>query len=135
MKMRKPPALSEADLTRQVCDFMRANGWRAIRHQRTIMKGQFQTGEPGMPDYQFIYYLKRPYGMCLNLFVEFKRKSNTARCRCAANEGTRRRCTFHDQINWRHRESGLGGVVWVVSDFSYFEAAYMDVFASFLAKL
>jgi hypothetical protein len=126
--MKKTP-LSEADLTKLCVDFMEARGWRALRHQRTIVRGQFQTGEPGIPDYQFIYYLqKQPYGICLNLYVEFKRKSKTAQCRCAANAGSRRRCTFHDQLNWQRDERARGAVVWVVDDFAQFEREYRNYF-------
>jgi hypothetical protein len=133
--MEKTP-LSEADLTKLCVDFMEARGWRALRHQRTIVRGQFQTGEPGIPDYQFIYYLKEHsvYGFCLNLYVEFKRKSKTAQCRCAANAGSRRRCTFHDQVEWQARERAAGGAVWVIDDFADFEASYRDMFGSFLRE-
>ena len=63
----KKLTLSEADVTTQVKSFLQALGWRPLRMQRTVIKGQFQTGEPGIPDFLFLHY--QTGGI---LWIEFK---------------------------------------------------------------
>ncbi len=48
--------VTEKDVARAVKDFMAAKGFRCVRMQRTVLPGQFQSGEPGMPDLLFLRY-------------------------------------------------------------------------------
>lgn len=120
--MTGAPKLSESDITGQIKDFLSHRGWRAIRHQRTVVPGAFQAGEPGMPDFLFLRYLERGYGLVL--WVELKRPSDRRKCRCLQNAGTRKRCTVCDQANWRKREEGRGAKVWRVDDLEWFAEEY-----------
>jgi hypothetical protein len=106
--------LTEADITTAVRSFMEAKGWRPVRMQRTIVPGQFSTCEPGTADFEFIYYAKA--GMAFILWVELKKPKARMTCRCLQNRGTRKRCTYCDQINWRQKERARGGIVWAGVD-------------------
>jgi len=110
-----PGGLLEADVTKQIKDFMRWRGWRPVRFQRTIVPGQFQTGEPGVPDFQFIRYLHTGFpGLAVLCWVEMKR-------------ATRGRLQEH-QIAWRDREHALGAIVLKASNIKDFEAEYERLF-------
>lgn len=125
------PLLAEADVTDQVKTYLQHKGWRPVRHQRTVVPGSFQAGEPGQADFEFIYYLRnaRIPTLTLLLWVEFKKPKARPRCKCIENSGTRKRCTFCDQRKWREREKARGGVVWAgVDDFEWFEATYEATF-------
>ena len=104
-----PTGLTEADVTGQVRDFMEAKGWRSVRMQRTIVPGQFSTCEPGTADFLFLYYCRKA---ALALWVELKKPRARMACKCIQNRGSRKRCTFCDQINWRAKERARGAVVW-----------------------
>lgn len=107
--------LLEADVTRQIKDFMRFRGWRAIRFQRTIVPGQFQTGEPGIPDWLFVRYLQTEFaGLCVLCWVEMKRAT---RGKLMAN-----------QVSWRDRERRLGAIVLKANDIGEFHAEYERLF-------
>jgi hypothetical protein len=126
------PVLSEASVTEQVKSFLEARGWRAVRNQRTVMPGHFQTGEPGMADFCFVYYkpTKRYPALSLTLWVEFKKKNSRMRCKCIENRGTRKRCTMCDQKNWRDRERARGALVFTgVDDCEWFIEQYETLFA------
>lgn len=116
------PRLDESQITKQVKDFMLAHGWRSVRMQRTVVPGQFQSGEPGMPDMLFIRYLEN--AVSLTLWVEFKTPQDRRKCRCAQILGTKKRCTVCDQAKWRDRERRAGGAVWLVDDLGRFIDAY-----------
>ena len=130
--------LSEKDVTHQVKGFMEYLGWRAVRMQRTIMKGQFQTGEPGMADWLFIYYGRvfAPTVMAKVIWIEIKSPGKTAKCRCATKK-PRQRCTFHDQASWKAAEIARGAVVWTIDslealkqEFSKLPATYSPAFGA-----
>lgn len=112
----------ESDISALVRDFLQFRGWRAIRMQRTVIPGSFQTAEPGMPDFLFVRYLKDGAGLLL--WIELKRPGDRRTCRCVANLGSRRRCTVCDQKNWREREHKLGARVWRVDNAESFAAEY-----------
>jgi hypothetical protein len=121
------PVLSEADVTGQVRSFLEAHGWRAVRIQRTVVPGQFQSGEPGQADFQFVYYLRSKVcpALSLTLWIELKKKGAKPRCRCLDIRGTKKRCTACDQKNWRDRERARGAVVWSgVNDIQWFVDEY-----------
>ena len=128
MKFSRPPLqLAEADIVAQVKGFLEARGWRPVRMMRTIVPGAFQAGEPGIPDYEFIYYMAE--AKALVLWVEFKAPRRTARCRCLQIVGTRKRCTACDQRNWRERERKIGAAVWSgVDDLLWFQEQYAREF-------
>lgn len=109
--------LNEADVTEQVKGFLEHHGWRSVRNQRTVMPGQFSTGEPGMADFQFVRYIGTEHARSLALvvWIELKAHGAKARCRCATKK-PRQRCTACDQRNWRNRERARGGVVWTQVD-------------------
>jgi hypothetical protein len=102
--------LKERDVTRQVCDYLGFRGWRALRMQRTVLPGSFQTGEPGQADYLFLrYMLGGKPGSTLSLWIEFKAPGGRLR---------------KGQAEWHVRERLRGGLVWVVGSFEAFEEAY-----------
>jgi hypothetical protein len=102
--------LLEKDVTRQVVDYLAFRGWRAIRMQRTVLPGSFQTGEPGQADYLFLRYMPggKP-GETMALWVEFKAPGGRLR---------------NGQAEWHAREQLRGGIVWVVDSFEDFEESY-----------
>ncbi len=130
--MRRIPDPSESQIVDGVTQYLQVRGWRPIRFQRTVVHGQFQTGEPGQADYGFIYYLKSAVcpTLCLFLWIEFKSKNDRRKCRCLQNQGTRKRCTVCDQKTWRDRERARGGIVWSgVNDVEWFIENYDKTFA------
>lgn len=101
---KKPPSalnLLEREVDKQVSKFLVERGWRRIRFQRTVIPGMFQTGEPGIPDCQYVRYLDRS-GLAVVIWVETKR--------------TRGGKVGQDQIDWRNREKERGAVVLKVND-------------------
>lgn len=107
-----PAALLEREVTAQIRDFLKAKGWRPIRMQRTVMPGQFQTGEPGIPDFLFIRYMG--YGKGTLLWIELKRPGGKLR---------------EQQVEWIAKERQRGGTVWIVDSFDPFAALYQERFA------
>jgi len=108
----KPPKLLEREVTGQIREFMKLKGWRPVRMQRTVMPGQFQTGEPGIPDFVFLWYIKRGIAACL--WVELKRPGGKLR---------------EKQVEWIGREQKRGAEVWVVEDFDTFHQRYYGEFS------
>lgn len=103
--------LSEADITTQCVDWMKSQGYRAIRMNRGFLKrpgGGVTFGEPGMADWLFLS--KRLYdpGIHRAIWIEFKADGKTAKCRCATKRG---RCTACDQITWKLEENARGFTV------------------------
>jgi hypothetical protein len=123
--------LLEADVTTQVKDFMKVRGWRAIRHQRFVVPGAGQSGEPGQPDFCFLKYLQGRdgtyNGVCLVLWVELKRPKARQQCRCVP--GRKSKCTMCAQRDWRAREEARGAIVVQVSDITDFKEWYVPRFA------
>jgi hypothetical protein len=113
---KKPPAkLLEKQVTEQVRDYLKYRGWRAIRMQRTVVPGAFQSGEPGMPDYLFLRYLPPAKGtLALTLWIEFKAPGGKPR---------------ELQSAWHYRERLRGATVWVIADFDCFAEQYQKKFA------
>ena len=107
----KPPRLLEREVTGQIREFMKLKGWRPLRMQRTVMPGQFQTGEPGIPDFVFLRYLKP--GLAAVLWIEIKRPGGKLR---------------PAQLEWIPREQKRGAAVWVVEDFDNFHRKYYGEF-------
>ncbi len=101
--------LLERDVTKQVKDFLESRGWRGVRMQRTIVRGQFQTGEPGMADFLFVHYLSGKH-----LWIEFKRPGDGR--------------VSPVQKDWQHAERSRGAHVWVVDNLDEFEGDYEEVF-------
>jgi hypothetical protein len=129
---KKPPAkLLEKQVTEQVRDYLEYRGWRAIRMQRTVVPGAFQSGEPGMPDYLFLMYLpdrkSSLTALALALWIEFKSPTDKRNCRCRNDQ--MRSCGFCTQASWRDRERRRGGTVWVINDFDWFTEVYEKHFA------
>lgn len=91
----------EAEITNNVKKFLLDRGWRAIRYQRMILPGSFQTGEPGQADFQFVRYTDTPM-VVFSFWVEFKRASGGKR--------------GDDQVVWQARERERGGTVLNVGD-------------------
>lgn len=119
----------EAHVTKQVSDYLEAKGWRKIRMQRIVAKGQggFRaTGEAGMADMLFLRYR---HGTKRILWIEFKSPSDKRKCVCdnRISVGLSIPCPICRQAQWRVREIERGAAVWVVSDFDYFVAEYESV--------
>lgn len=135
--MKKPtsafPKLSEADVTAQVKGFLEARGWRAIRMNRGLVQGfssVVQFGEPGQPDWQFIFYIRgcEIPAATVTLWVEMKAPGAKAWCRCATKR-PKQRCTSCDQKRWKQSERARGGVVWTVDNIEFFTAEYQRTFS------
>lgn len=122
---QQPAKLREADVTAQVKLFMEHRGWRLVRNQRTVVPGQFQAGEPGIPDYLALRYLEN--GVVLAIWIELKRPGARGDCRCAAR--TRGLCTTCAQREWRVREQRRGAVVVRVDDIASFDRWYQTGYA------
>ena len=112
---KKKRVTPEAELTKQVVDFLEAHGWRAIRMSRGVAtfgdRGTVTFGEPGMPDWLFLKYVEvglRPHALAV--WVEFKRHGAVETCVCLTKK-PRSRCTKCDQITWKSREQFRGAQV------------------------
>jgi hypothetical protein len=115
MKPLSPAKLLEADVTKQIKDFMEWRQWRPVRMQRTVIPGAFQTGEPGIADYLFIRYLHTEFaGLAVTCWVEMKRQH--------------RGKMGDDQIKWRDREKKRGAIVLKANDLRDFERKYEELF-------
>jgi len=104
---------SEAEVTKQVTDYMEARGWRLIRMNRGFFQrpdgSALSFGEPGMPDYLALHY--RP---AANVWIEMKRPAGAKpRCICLSKK-PRQRCTACDQARWQLEERARGGTVWII---------------------
>jgi hypothetical protein len=141
----KPKKLLEREVTGQIRDFLKLRGWRPIRMQRTVVPGQFQTGEPGMADFLFLRYLPgscakpagdflteriAPCGLTLALWVEMKGQTDRRRCNCAARamRGKRGKCSVCTQQDWRRKEESRGALFGPGHDFTAFERWYVQQF-------
>jgi hypothetical protein len=102
-----PARLTEKQVSEQLDDMMRAEGWRRIRHssgtatrvdKSSLAVGMMNIGEPGMPDRQYIYYLGKASGFCLVVWVELKR-----------SKGGKLR---ESQVNWHAREKSRGALIY-----------------------
>jgi len=126
-------ALLETDLSLQVVGFLQARGWHPYRMARIVVPAlQLFSGEPGVADYQFRYYLhpEAAAGAGLLLWIEFKRESDRRTCQCLkiARSKSGRRCTVCDQKNWREREEKYGGRVWQIRTFQEFATLYQKYY-------
>jgi hypothetical protein len=124
-----PAKLLEKQVTEQVRDFLEYRGWRAIRMQRTVVPGAFQSGEPGMPDYLFLRYPPdfKETTATLALWIEFKSPTDKRKCRCRM--ASAKLCGICQQAIWRERERRRGGTVWLINDFDWFAELYEKHFA------
>lgn len=114
-KVMHAKGLLEADVTAQIKDFMERRNWRAIRMQRTVVPGQFSTGEPGIADFLFVRYLRTEFaGLSVACWIEMKR----------AHGGKMQ----ENQITWRKRELRRGAVVIKASNVSQFHEQYDTAF-------
>jgi hypothetical protein len=88
-------ALREADVTRQILDYLHAHGWRCLRMQSGLFqrpnggKARVRIGEAGLPDYivmrgnpavrtcpqMFFLELKRPGGKPSAAQMEWRRQA------------------------------------------------------------
>lgn len=123
-----PPQLLEADVTQQVKDFLQAKRWRVVRHQRTVVPGQFQSGEPGIPDLQAIYYLREGTGVILWLELKGPRDKRVCNCAWRVKAHKKGKCGVCLQADWQTRERSRGAQVWVVDNFEKFERQYYAAF-------
>ena len=135
--VQKSRKLLEAQVTKAIVKFMKRNGWRPIRHQRTVVPGAFQTAEPGMADYQFLLYLPEMPGLSLCVWVEMKGQTDRRKCSCLqrAALGKRGVCGVCRQANWRKREEALGALFGPGHDPVEFEKWYDSQFHDFSARM
>jgi hypothetical protein len=110
------PPLLERHVSRLVCDFLQAAGWRLIRNNVTKQKdsrGRWtQFGETGMPDFLALYY--RGGFDALAMWLEFKRPK-------------RGKLARHQEL-WHARERRDGAAVVTVDDYDSFRAFYAAAF-------
>lgn len=125
------PNISESDISQRVKDFLQAKQWRVVRHQRTVVPGSFQSGEPGICDLQALYYLGsiKP-GLTITLWCELKSPRDKRVCNCSwrAKAKKRGKCGVCLQADWQARERSRGAEVLVVNEFRSFEARYQAAF-------
>lgn len=115
--------------------FMAARGWRAIRHESGFVPGAGSYGEKGMPDYQFIRYLKN--GVACVLWIEAKPPGFRPRCNCKPAErnpetGRMRKaheCRSCGQKRWAETERRRGAVVLTVEDVEVFKEWYSKAYS------
>ena len=121
------PTLKESDVQSQVRDYLKARGWRPVRTQFSFTPGSFSTGEPGMPDYLFLYPMAGgQYCASLALWIEFK--SPKARG-CICKPGEAKKCRHCRQHAWHAKERAKGFTVWAgIDDFTWFEDTYLSMF-------
>ncbi len=102
--------ITEAQLSRQVSDFLKLDQWRVLRQEPLSRAGGGRyAGELGMPD-----LLALRYGSMTELrsilWIEVKRAGQKPK---------------PHQLQWHERERALGAEVWVVSDFDVFKEKYV----------
>lgn len=119
--------LLERDVSKAIKEFMQLRGWRPLRMQSgTFTNPQFSSfrvGEPGMPDYLFLYYLQD--SECVALWVEMKRPGDSGKCRCADGK----LCRVCRQTKWRVDELLRGAVVVQARSLEEFAGWYEKYFA------
>lgn len=111
--------LSEADVVRQIKDFLYARGWRIL----VTGYGQIQreggvvavVGEKGMPDRQAIRYKTGGYAEVI--WLEFKRPPS------AGDPGGR---LSDKQVAWIENERLRGGLCFVPDNLDEFLVWYLD---------
>ena len=92
--------LTEAEVSKQISDYMKFRGWRRVRNQvmgaTNLVTGRYiPAGEPGMPDLLFLRYIAdEPFRVCA-VWIEVKRKGAKLR---------------PVQEKW-HREEQLSGAI------------------------
>jgi len=112
--------LSEADVIRQVQDFLFARGWRIfVMGYGEIRRGDrvvAVVGEEFMPDRQAVRYKTGAYAELI--WLEFKRPAS------AGDPGGR---LSPGQARWIERERELGAAVFVPDNLDEFKVWYLDV--------
>ena len=98
---------TERELSRQVQDFLKLDGWRVLK-QEAMKWGDRQAGELGMPDLLALRYNTEFRGI---LWIEVKRKGAQPKPHQAA---------------WHAAEHALGAEVWVVDNFDEFRGKYLN---------
>lgn len=120
--------LAEREVTKQIRDYLKYRGWRALRMQSASFSGPtggvVSVGEPGIPDYLYLYYLGD--SEALVLWIELKSPNDRRTCRCRPD--SKRLCTVCAQSAWKTKEQERGAVVLQVSDLREFEAWYSKNF-------
>ena len=126
--LMKSPPLSEADVLKQVKDWVERRGWRWYRMDAggytTPQAGYRPHGEPGVPDLCCFYYLGG--GKSIVLWIEIKSPKDKGRCTC--RPFNRKLCRSCGQKQWRKVEEARGALVWQVNDLRVFEESYGKTF-------
>lgn len=111
--------LSEADVVRQVTDYLEIRGWRGLKQGYGEIwrdgKPVEWVGEEGMPDRQFIRYKGGQYAEII--WAEFKRP------KCKGDSGGRLR---PKQSEWLMVETARGGLCVVVDSLDQFAEWYRE---------
>lgn len=105
------PKLTEAQLSRQVQDFLKLDGWRVLKQEPLSRAGGGRyAGELGMADLLAIRYANPLRGWSAAiLWLEIK----SAKGKVAKH-----------QAEWHAAERARGGEVWIVSNFEAFKLVY-----------
>lgn len=111
-ELQKTGKQLEKEIVAAVKSFMESKGWRPIRMQRTTVPGSFSTGEPGIPDFLWLNYV-RDSGICVHLWTEFKRPGGKL---------------SEKQVQWIARERMRGALVAVVDDVKEYCEWYQRTF-------
>ena len=128
-------------VTKKVRDFLEERRWRAIRHESGYVPGAGSFGEPGMADWQFVYYLGGKNGFSVVMWLEMKAPPtprNKMRCNCKpavrSADGKKQlerahKCRMHQQADWQAAERERGALVMQVDNPEEFAAWYADYFS------
>ena len=109
------PRVTEAQLAKQVKDFLEIDGWRVFRMEplSNVIQKRY-SAELGCPDLLALRYARRgTLGLRISpdiLWLEIKRRGKKP---------------AKHQSEWHARERALGAEVWVVDDFDFFREGYV----------
>lgn len=120
MAVKPKLKLTEADVTRQVCDFMGYEGWRGVRNNVGVATNlatgqQVAFNERGMPDWLFIRYWNDPGMVSEGDFIWIEMKAPG------------KKPTAHQKA-WHEAERLRGALVKVVDHFETFRDWYRECF-------
>lgn len=113
---RSKVRLKEADVTKQVVDFLKAEGWYAQRmntgmFQRPGAHQRIMIGSKGQADYLFLKATGDPF-KAICLFIEFKRPGGLVK---------------NSQIEWAQKMHDRGFTVLRVWNLEMFKASYYKI--------
>lgn len=137
--MRKGKGI-EAEVVRDLKNFLAARGWRAVRMETGFVPGAGSFGEKGIADWLFLRYMPGR-GLTMAMWIEAKPPGHKPVCRCkpavmvpGKRPGTEKigkpahECRSCGQARWKLAEEARGALVLTVSYVPAFISEYQRVF-------